>query len=268
VGSEPLLDVRGLCVDYDAFRAVKGVSFAIARGETLALVGESGSGKSTIGRAVLRLVEPAAGEVRFEGTDVLAQRGAGLRALRRRMQIVFQDPFASLDPRLRIHAIVSEGLAIHGLCARGERRARAGAILERVGLGPDALDRFPHELSGGQRQRVGIARALAVEPALIVLDECVAALDVSIQAQVLNLLRDLQRERGLAYLFISHDLGAVRQIADRVAVLAAGEIVEAGPAEQVLGSPASALAKRLLAGAPRLRRGSDEPIIPTTLPQT
>ncbi len=245
----PLLEVRDLAVDYGRFRAVHGVSFSIAAGRTLALVGESGSGKTSIGRAVLRLVEPAAGEVRFDGADVRALPGAALRAFRRRAQIVFQDPKGSLDPRMRVHAIVSEGLAIHGLCERRERRARAAALLERVGLGADALDRFPHELSGGQRQRVGLARALAVEPALVVLDECTAALDVSIQAQILNLLRDLQDERGLAYLLISHDLAAVRQMADDVAVLAAGRVVEAGPAPEVLGRPASALARSLVAAS-------------------
>ena len=248
-----LLEVRGLSVDYDGFRAVDGVSFDVAAGETLALVGESGSGKTTIGRAVLRLVEPAAGTIRFEGEDVLTLRGARLRALRRKLQVVFQDPYGSLDPRQRIGAIVAEGLAIHDLCPRRERRTRAAALLERVGVDPRSLDRVPHELSGGQRQRVGIARALAVSPRLVVCDECVSALDVSVQAQVLNLLRDLQDERGIAYLFISHDLAVVRHMAARVAVLRAGSIVEEGPVEAVFRAPTNAYTRGLLAATPSLR---------------
>jgi ABC-type glutathione transport system ATPase component len=266
----PLLEVRGLAVNYGAFRAVEGVSFDVAAGETLALIGESGSGKTTIGRAVLRLVPLAAGTVRFDGADVSALRGAALLRFRREAQVVFQDPQGSLDPRMRIGATVAEGLAVHGLrpwdvfdplalprellglCSRGERRAAVVALLERVGLDPGLLDRFPHELSGGQRQRVGIARALAVSPRLIVCDECVSALDVSVQAQVLNLLRDLQEERGLAYLFISHDLAAVRHMSARVAVLAGGRIVEQGPADAVYGAPSHEHTRRLLESAPRL----------------
>jgi ABC-type microcin C transport system duplicated ATPase subunit YejF len=257
----PLLEVRGLRVDYGRFRAVDDVSFDVRPGETLALVGESGSGKTTIGRAVLRLIEPSAGSVRFEGSDVLALRGEELRAVRRRMQVVFQDPFGSLDPRQRIGAIVAEGLIIHRLCLARERRGRSAALLERVGLAADLLDRFPHELSGGQRQRVGIARALAVEPRLVVLDECVSALDVSVQAQVLNLLRDLQDERGLAYLFISHDLAVVRHMAGRVAVLRAGRLVEQGAAHAVFASPAHEYTRRLLAASASLRSAKPGPIM-------
>ncbi|HVY62134.1 MAG TPA: ATP-binding cassette domain-containing protein [Planctomycetota bacterium] len=251
--SGPLLEVRDLRVDYGRFRAVDGVSFEVAAGETLGLVGESGSGKTTIGRAVLRLVEPAAGSIRFEGEDVLALRGAALRALRRRLQVVFQDPFGSLDPRMRVAAIVAEGLAIHAIGPRAGRRGRAIELLERVGLRADLADRFPHELSGGQRQRVGIARALALEPRLVVLDECVSALDVSVQAQVLNLLRELQEERGLAYLFIGHDLAVVRHLASRVAVLRGGRVVECGPVEAVLAAPAHEYTRGLVAASAFLR---------------
>ncbi len=245
--SAPLLAVEGLVKHYRTggwfrgpappVRAVDGVSFTLARGETLGLVGESGCGKTTVGRTLLRLQAPTAGRATFDGTDLFALEGAALRAMRRRLQLVFQDPYGSLNPRLTVGASVAEGLEIHGLARGAEARARVGRLLEEVGLDPAYASRYPHEFSGGQRQRIGIARALAVEPELVVCDEPVSALDVSVQAQVLNLLQDLQRRRGLAYLFIAHDLAVVRQVADRVAVMYLGRIVESGPAEAVLQRP-------------------------------
>jgi len=260
----PLLEVQGLGVRYGSFQAVSDVSFDVARGETVALLGESGSGKTTIGRAVLRLVEAASGAIRFEGTDVATLRGSALKAFRRRVQPVFQDPMGSLDPRWSIGAIVTEGLLVHGLTRRPEIAARARDLLSQVGLDPALAERFPHELSGGQRQRVGIARALALEPSLIVCDECVSALDVSVQAQVLNLLRDLQEARGIAMLFIAHDLAVVRHMAARVAVLSGGRIVEAGRAEDVLLRPSHEYTRRLLDAEPSLRRGRPRPIMPAS----
>jgi peptide/nickel transport system ATP-binding protein len=233
-------------------RAVDGVTLALAAGETLALVGESGCGKSTLGRAALRLIEPTAGSIRFEGQDITRTPQRELRPLRRRMQIVFQDPYASLDPRMNVEAIVGEGLAIHGI-ARGEERRRIVLdLLERCGLRADMASRFPHEFSGGQRQRIGIARALAVAPRLIVADEPISALDVSIQAQIVNLLVDLQRERGLTYLFISHDLKVVRFLADRVAVMYLGKIVELGTAAEVHDDPRHPYTRALLSAVPRV----------------
>jgi len=245
----PLLEARDLVKVFGAHRAVDGVSFAVGAGETLALVGESGSGKTTTGRMVLRLVEPTAGEVIFDGSDLRGLGAPALRALRRRMQIVFQDPADSLSPWMRVGALVREGIDVHGIAEGAEAEARVRRLLDEVGLRPELATRYPHELSGGQRQRVGIARALAVEPALIVCDEVVSALDVSVQAQVLNLLIELQRARGIAYLFITHDLAVVERLADRVAVMRRGRIVEQGPAAQVLGAPTHEYTRELLASA-------------------
>jgi ABC-type glutathione transport system ATPase component len=235
------------------FTAVDGVSFSVATGETFAIVGESGCGKTTLARMLLRLIEPDSGALRFAGQDLLALRGARLREQRRQMQMIFQDPFASLNPRMRVGAIVGEPLAIHEPRLAAEaRRERVAAILKRVGLNEEAIHRYPHEFSGGQRQRVGIARALILRPKLIVADEPVSALDVSVGAQVLLLLRELQTELGLTYIFISHSLPVVAQLATRVAVMRAGRFVEVGEVEQVLGRPEHEYTRELLAAVPAL----------------
>jgi ABC-type microcin C transport system duplicated ATPase subunit YejF len=233
--------------------AVDQVSFEVARGETFAVVGESGCGKTTLARMLLRLIEPDAGKIEFEGRELLGLSAGGLRAQRREMQMIFQDPFASLDPRMRVREIVGEPLAIHEpQLSKGARLARTTAILQRVGLDADALRRYPHEFSGGQRQRIGIARALILRPKLIVADEPVSALDVSVGAQVLLLLRELQAEFGLTYVFISHSLPVVAQLATRIAVMRAGRFVEVGEAEQVLHRPLNEYTQELLAAVPAL----------------
>ncbi|MFT8778464.1 MAG: oligopeptide/dipeptide ABC transporter ATP-binding protein, partial [Gluconacetobacter liquefaciens] len=229
-----------------------GVSLEIMAGETLALVGESGCGKSTTARCALRLIAPSGGRVMFEGVDVLALAPAELRRMRRRFQFVFQDPFASLNPRMCMGAILEEPLLVHRMGDRARREARVAELLVMVGLGPDHARRFAHELSGGQRQRVGIARALATSPSLVICDEPVSALDVSVQAQVLNLLSDLKRALGLSYLFITHDLGVVRRVADRVAVMLHGRIVEIATVGSLFGQPAHPYTARLLDATPVL----------------
>jgi peptide/nickel transport system ATP-binding protein len=255
--SEPLLEVRDLRRRFSrngkAVAALDGVSLSIARGETLALVGPSGSGKSTLGRAILRLIEPDQGSIFFEGVDFLALPGGTLRATRARLQMVFQDPQAAFNPRATVGRVIDDPLRIHGLGSRAKRPAMIASLLEHVGLPPDLLDRPIHEISGGQRQRVAIARAIATKPSLIVLDEAVSALDVSVRVEILDLLATLQRNENIAYLFISHDLGVVRAVAHRVAIMDAGKIVETGNARRVVADPQSPTGKALVAAVPRLR---------------
>ncbi|MEU6073790.1 ATP-binding cassette domain-containing protein [Micromonospora sp. NPDC047074] len=256
-----LLEVEGLTKSFSSGRdwlgrrtkwshAVKGVSFTLERGECLAVVGESGAGKSTVGRMVLRLIEPDSGSVTFDGIDVLATKPKQTRELRQRMQMIFQDPYSSLDPRMTIKDAVAEPFLVHTDKDRVTREREAVELLDKVGIGSRYLGRYPAELSGGQLQRVAIARALTMKPSLIVCDEPVAALDVSVRAQVLNLLRDLQEELGLAYLFVCHDLALVEVIADRVMVMASGEIVETDTTEQIFANPRQEYTKKLLAAIP------------------
>src|SRR3954468_22577911 len=233
-------------------RAVDGVSLDIHAGETLGLVGESGSGKSTLGRMVLRLIEPTSGSVQFNGVDLLATSSAVVRRLRRDMQIIFQDPFGSLDPRMRVEDVIAEPLVIHERLDRAARRMKVGELLRAVGLDQSAMQRYPHEFSGGQRQRIGIARALALKPKFIVADEPVSALDVSVGAQIVNLLAQLQRDFGLTYLFISHSMPVVRYLATRIAVMYKGKLVEMGTTEQVTEAPRHPYTRTLLAATPEI----------------
>jgi oligopeptide transport system ATP-binding protein len=256
---------KGVLIDrtVDHVRAVDDVSFEIYPGQTLGLVGESGSGKSTTGYCVLELLKPTSGSVRFLGEELTTMKKEELRRMRREMQIVFQDPYASLNPRMTVGNIVAEPLVVHKVGDRARRRRTVEELLEVVGFNPDFVNRYPHEFSGGQRQRIGIARALALNPRLIVCDEPVSALDVSIQAQILNLLKDLQSEFGLAYLFVAHDLAVVRTMSDDIAVMNKGKIVEQGPAEEVYTRPRDEYTKALLAAVPvpdphRMRERKEE----------
>ena len=250
-GSEELLGQRRLSV-----KAVNDVTLKICAGETLGLVGESGSGKSTLGRLLLRLIEPTAGQVFFNGRDLALLSRRELRQLRREMQLVFQDPYSSLNPRMRVRAIVAEGIEIHKLAHGREKEKRVRELLRMVGMDADALDRYPHEFSGGQRQRIGIARALAVNPRFLVLDEPVSALDVSIQAQIINLLQDLQEELRLTYLFIAHDLRVVKHISQRVAIMYLGKIVELASRDEIYSNPRHPYTRALLSAIPQVDAGA------------
>jgi peptide/nickel transport system ATP-binding protein len=260
-GRNLLLEVRGLVKEFTvgggvfargtaSVKAVNDVSFTIRRGEVVGLVGESGSGKTTVGRCLLRLTEPTRGEIIFDGVDVAGLRRASFRDYRRHMQIVFQDPFASLNPRMTVGDAIAEALAVHRIVGRASRTDRVASLLHRVGLPAEAMKRYPHEFSGGQRQRIGIARALAVEPKFIVADEPVSALDVSIQAQVLNLIQDLQEELALTMLFIAHDLAVVRYLCDRVIVMYLGRIMEIAPARDLYDAPKHPYTEAVLSAAP------------------
>ncbi|HMD51336.1 MAG TPA: dipeptide ABC transporter ATP-binding protein [Solirubrobacteraceae bacterium] len=277
-----LVEVRGLVKHFPitrgvivqrrigAVRAVDGISFDLDRGETLGIVGESGCGKSTTARLLMRLLDCTEGEICFEGEDITRLRGARLKAIRREMQMIFQDPYSSLNPRKTVGSIVAEPFAIHGLLrGKGERKRAVQELMETVGLNPEHYNRFPHEFSGGQRQRIGVARALALKPKLLIADEPVSALDVSIQAQVLNLLRDLQRRLGLTLLFIAHDLSVIRHMCDRVAVMYLGKIVEVGPREAIYDYPRHPYTGALLSAVPAVdpsRRGSERRLLSGDVP--
>jgi ABC-type oligopeptide transport system ATPase subunit len=265
--AEPLVEVRDLVKHFPiargivlkrkigAVKAVDGVSFAVGRGETLGIVGETGCGKSTTARLMMRLLDATAGEIDFEGSDITRLKGAALKAIRREVQMIFQDPYSSLNPRKTIGSIIAEPFAIHGLMReKGERKAEVQRLMETVGLNPEHYNRYPHEFSGGQRQRIGVARALALNPKLLIADEPVSALDVSIQAQVLNLLRECQREMGLTLVLISHDLSVVRHMCDRVAVMREGKIVELADNETLYSRPSHPYTRELLAAVPGARR--------------
>jgi peptide/nickel transport system ATP-binding protein len=256
---DALIEARGLVKEYGAGRrVVDDVSFAIRRGETLGLVGESGSGKSTVARMLLRLIEPTAGELRYEGRDLVAASSQEIRGMRRRMQVVFQDPYAALNPRMRVQEILTEPFVIHREKPAEGLTVRLAEMLRAVGIETSALERFPHEFSGGQRQRINIARALALRPEFVVLDEPVSALDVSVGAQVVNLLRELQREYGLTYLFISHSMPLVRYLCDRVAVMQQGRLVELGECQQVCEAPREKYTQRLIAATPEMQVSVEE----------
>lgn len=263
VVSETILEVRNLRKFYPVraglwnrvisyVQAVHDVNFSVNRGEIVGLVGESGSGKSTLGRSILRLTEPTSGEVLFQGQNILPLQRAGMRRLRREMQMIFQDPFASLDPRMTVEAIIGEGLTIHRLSSRATRSGKVAELLESVGLSPDHGKRYPHQFSGGQRQRIGIARALAVKPSFVVADEPVSALDLSVQAQIINLIQDLQQQLSLTVLFIAHDLLVVEHLCDRVIVMYLGRVMEVAPSKRLYSSPKHPYTEALLSAAPVL----------------
>ncbi len=271
--SAPLIEVRDLGKSFPvrsgllgrptgSVQAVDGLSFDIHPGETLGLVGESGSGKTTTSRMLIRLLDPTRGSIRFAGNEISGLRGKGLQALRREMQIVFQDPFGSLDPRMTARRIISEPLVVEGRLSASQRRARVDELMQMVGLPAAFADRYPHQFSGGQRQRIGIARALALTPRFLVCDEAVSALDLSVQAQIVNLLKDLQRDLDLTILFVAHDLQVVRHISDRVAVMYLGRIVELAPTKELYARPAHPYTRMLLGAAPSLRRKAETGIAP------